>query len=1622
MKEFWKVAQDLSETNDKKNYEQETLDKQETVSKFDYIRVTIILELGKACHIILPIYPEGKYVFEQCTNSVIKDKFYLKSHDGFWYMYTIKPVYIVGRNGRYVSEIKIDDQVQVSVINIGEKCLIDVEYLSKQSIVMHNYRLLDKKIEIGNSDICDIRYKSMYVKPVHTAIFYNHGKWEILVHDIKDYFLLNGKMSRHEYLSCGDIIQMEGLKIIFGIGFLTINDGNDRVFITDKKLKLINTSHEMGMFTACGDEEQKQTLFNRMPRRRKPIPDKEIRIEAPPMMLHGESIPLLLRMGGSMVMGTSSLLMGNYTMVLSSVLFPILTSKYSEKQLKEYEMRRVEKYTKYLDAKKREIDEEKTLEEKALRYNYPELSEVFSFVSEGLRLWERRNIDDDFLNIRMGSGNIPLLAEYCYPEEKLDLDEDPLEVKMYSLAKNKILLENVPIMNSFVEHYICGILGSKELSLAFIKRIVMQIMITHSYDEVKTIFLVNKEDVKELSFIKYSPHCWNDQKNFRFLATTNAEALQISEYLKKSIGEELAKPVSLTLEEKLKKRPYYMVFALAKNVFDGVEILKDIMAYDANMGVSIITTFDELPKECSKIFQLNFNGENLVMHLKELNKEETLFKMDSLDEKVADSCMKTLANTNLKVISEAYTLPKLITFLEMFGVGRIEHLNALQRWKNNNPVKSLAAPVGIRTDGSLFELDLHEKYHGPHGLIAGMTGSGKSEFIITYILSLAVNYHPDEVAFLLIDYKGGGLAKAFEDKDRGIHLPHLVGTITNLDGAAIQRSLVSIQSENMRRQRIFNETKAKTHESSIDIYDYQEFYRAGVVDEPLPHLFIIADEFAELKQQESEFMDKLISTARIGRSLGVHLILATQKPAGVVNDQILSNTKFRVCLKVQDRGDSLEMLNRPEAAELRNTGRFYLQVGYNELFSMGQSAWCGAPYYPQDTVDVQKDDEIQFIDTVGQSVFKTKPKSNVKKENFKQIVGIVQYLSDIAKKEEISVRPMWKEPLKNCIALEKIYDEMSIRDNHQIEVTVGMIDDPYKQLQYPLVLNLQKERNCLIVGSSSSGKTTMIQTFLYALITRYSPEQVNIYVLDYSSRNLNLFAGVPHCGAVLFDENEGETEKLVSFLEQTIETRKKMFSTASVGNYDSYIKCNQLPLIVLVIDNLSAFDEFKKGRDLLERLTLIMRNGGSYGIKVMATVSNLNDCMYRMQHEFGTMIALQANDTYEYSNVLNVHCRYIPSQVPGRGMCVVDGKALEFQTAIAQGIDNEQNRSEAIKSCLNQIVDGYHGDAKAFKIETVREDISFEEFCHSFESERLPLGICLETGERIAIPYQQLNSISMYFGSDECAKVILKYFVRALNYIGMQVIIVRRCDNSVFDDEYLKDSNNIKLSYYECSNSGLMELNAKLRNEFKQRTVIKKKHCVKLDIKNAVEDWSDEENIRQWRKPLRKETKAIFVLFESMIDFEFESLEIVAKFEKFFTWGRGYNIYYGGCRYSSDEEIYKLSQHVSASNDTVKEYSVENQNITESKEETRAREVRNASNIIRKCFNPEQFTLLFGGQFDKQNLISLPYEYRSLDKIFRPKEYSNYLMNYRGSIVRMKMPVEVSSYENDEDDDEKPIV
>ena len=1610
------------------------------------MRVALMSETGKMKTIWLHGQPEGKYRFGSDEDG-ISEFFYIEAINGKWYVRCNEPAVFRDRSGKTSNEAELYDQRILSVDHLRVGCILYAEEMfSQSSSIFHNYQVKrDVDINIGKTDDNDIAYPTAYVGTHHASIRLDKNGWTVRDRDSVNGVFVNGKRVqkndrglKEASLKAGDTVDIMCARIIIGIGFISINVDQNRISVTSDKLKLVSSTDLMGFLDVPHNEKDSVSLFNRLPRRRIALEPATIEIQAPPMSLNSNNIPMLLRMGGPMVMSGASMLAGHFTMMITSVLFPVLTQRYTDKQRKDYEARRSTKYKEYLNTKSVEIQKELGQERSILCANYPELSTVLKYAEKSGKLWERRKTDDDFLSLRMGFGKLPLMAQMDYPPRDFDMDEDPLLEEMYTLVETPVYLERAPVMNSFVENFVCGVLGRRDIALSFIKSLIMQLAILHSYDEVKLIFLSGDRDMGELEFVRYLPHIWNDQKDFRFLATNAEEAYQISEYLSHEIGEDLEK--QRELKQILKKRPYYFVIALDKRVFDSMEVLKDVMQADKNCGVSVLTVFDDLPKECIKIFDLKPSGEHSVVYLKQIDKDNDTFQSDNYETAAAVRSMRAISNINLKMVSQAYSLPKSISFLEMYEVGRVEKLDVWKRWEDHknannqsNSEKTLAVPVGVDTSGALFKLDLHEKFQGPHGLVAGMTGSGKSEFIISYILSMAVNYHPDDVAFVLIDYKGGGLAGAFEDKDRGIHLPHLVGTITNLDGSSIQRSLMSIQSELRRRQILFNEAKSAANEGTMDIYSYQKLYHKGLVSEALPHLFIISDEFAELKKQEPEFMDQLISAARIGRSLGVHLILATQKPSGVVDDQIWSNTKFRVCLRVQDRGDSFEMLKRPEAAELRDTGRFYLQVGYNEYFALGQSAYCGAPYDPQDEVVVQRDDEIQVVDSVGQHIDKIRPKSERVESDQRQIVAIVQHLSKIAEEHHIEPRPLWKEALRKHIPLKTLIKDQKITPAKYVEAVVGLVDDPGDQKQFSLRLNLFNSRNLLIAGESGSGKTTMLQTILYYVASNYTPQDVNFYILDFSSRNLGVFRDLPHCGAFLTDDDEDTLDRFFALLREIIDERRKLFAEAEVSSFEAYQEVRRIPLILLVVDNVARFEEFAHSRDRYEALADLMRGGVGYGIKTLFSISQINDCPMRLRREAGQKIALRARDRYAYTDILDCRCRYEPVDTPGRGICVVDDVCYEYQTALAMDAESEKERMTLLKTELAKIKEKYEKPDDLRQLDVVDEKQPYEDFCKLFDPERIPVGYDLMSAKKVSIPLQQLHCVSLYFGNGGGVTPIMRNLLRAARRENAEIIVIKRKQDSVFAEEselytefqeagWLGDNDAVDLFNPDAVQSGGLEIqdctieNVKNLLERLKKTVDDNKpfrdaYC----DEHGITEKDKPEAVRAWRKAVRANSRPVMVFFESLLDVGTSvDIEIAATLSAFFQFGMGFNYYFWAGFYPDDEERLQKAKYPNGDSEDV---------LKAEDEDTKRKrnELTQAAEGVDNAFNPDKLALLFGGQFDKQKAVPLSYEWKQVKDPCSPHNVNKLLLCYHNKVKSLVMPCGDLT-ETVQDEDEREII
>jgi len=930
-------------------------------------------------------------------------------------------------------------------------------------------------------------------------------------------------------------------------------------------------------------------------------------------------------------------------------------------------------------------------------------------------LWERGLGQNDFLRVRVGNGEGVLDAEISYSERKFSLDDDNLQEELYTLCEKEKPLHNIPITYSLFENHISGVIGERKQVAEFAKGLIIQLAALYSYDEVKFVFLFDKEEEDKFGFVKWLPHVWSDDNKFRFIATNANEVKELSAYFERVI--ENREQVNDADMEDVK--PYYIFFSMSKTLAARAEMMKKVLSMKENIHMSIVTFYDELrslPKECSMVVELD--GENGKLFDKnDISGKITEFTPDINLSQDPMELSVALANTSLDTTATNFQLPGMITFMELFGVGNVEHLNVLTRWRENDPTKSLQAAVGVDTYGETFMLDLHEKFHGPHGLVAGMTGSGKSEFIITYILSLAVNYHPEEVAFILIDYKGGGMAKSFEN------LPHTAGIITNLDGSAIKRSLVSIESELKRRQAIFAEASKKVGVSNIDIYKYQKLYREGTVTEPLQHLFIISDEFAELKTQQPEFMTQLVSAARIGRSLGVHLILATQKPSGVVDDQIWSNSKFRVCLKVQERADSMDMLKRPDAAELTDTGRFYLQVGYNELFELGQSAWSGASYYPSDRVIKEKDNSVVVIDTNGHAIKQVKidKKRALSKNAKKQLDVITEYLRGIAEDEGIKIKPLWLDPIPALILLDQVKEKYgTTTEKFNLNPVIGEYDDPAHQRQCVLRLPLSKEGNTVIYGVAGSGKTTFLNGMIYSLIKEHTPDEVNLYILDFASETLRAFAKAPHVGDVILSYEAEKVSNLFKMLQAEIEKRKKLFADYG-GDYASYIKSSgkTLPSIVVAINNFAAFTEAYEEKE--EAVSYLSREGTKYGVYFVLTALGTGAVRFRLLQNFKQLLVLQLNDETDYSSVVGKTDGLFPSKFKGRGLIKRD-ELYEFQLA---SLTDDEVPFAFIQETCKELAEKWEGET-ARKIPILPDKVNVEflsDYVDANKKLNIPVGV-----------------------------------------------------------------------------------------------------------------------------------------------------------------------------------------------------------------------------------------------------------------------------------------------------------
>lgn len=1224
----------------------------------------------------LPEKVQGQYWIKR-TNAQMRSEPLLsvEAAGNAWILKSTKDAHICRQDGTPIRECSLQSLCfyKIKITATGENALLYCENATADRKTYAKLILPQKgTIKIGRSESNNIIFANTFVSSSHAVLEISGSN--IIVRDCSSSngTFVNEKRITEKNLKPGDIIFIVGLKLIIGKGFIAVNNPDRKVRINGggllgyKRQEIVERAPSM-------DSGRKETIFYRSPRFKRDIKTLEVNIDSPPSSPITEQMPLILTIGPSATMGLASLTMATtsiinlcngktdlisslpmlvmaFAMLCGTLLWPTIIKNYEKKKKDKKEALRQDKYKAYLNSIKDELNNECSYQREILNENYVSTDVCLSRIKLMQRnLWERTVSHNDFLTLRLGRGSLPLDCDIKGQKRKFSLEEDSLQELQYRLYEQQQMLTDVPITLPLRENIITGVIGNRADTVSFAKSLLFQLIALHSYDEVKVVVICNEAD-DSWNFVKWIPHIWDDDHHIRFMATNQSEIKELSSYLERELSVRIH-----SREHEPTHTPHYVVFALDQSLAERADFMKLVYG-NKNHGFSVLAIYDELknlPKECSRILELSYQRSRMYDR-EDISGKFVEFAPEFFTENNEEEYAIALANITLDNNSEQFKIPSMMTFTETYDVGRIEHLNILSKWKENDPTTSLDAVIGVDEYGEKFSLNIHEKAHGPHGLIAGTTGSGKSEFIMTYILAMAINYHPSEVAFILIDYKGGGMAKAFE------RLPHTAGIITNLDGSEVNRSLVSIKSELRRRQALFTQTSKRIGMSNIDIYKYQRLYRDGSVSEPLPHLIIISDEFAELKAQQPDFMAELISTARIGRSLGVHLILATQKPTGVVDDQIVSNTRFRVCLKVQDRQDSMEMLKRPEAADLTTTGRFYLQVGNNELFKLGQSAWSGAKYVPSDRIEQQTDNSISLISNTGKVLKQVRLKGRSNSETMSQLDAITRYISKLIEQEGFVQRMLWCPSMPAVSAVDDIVRKYGVSNSDIVAPVVGEYDVPELQKQEALSLRFNQTGNIAVYGASGSGKTTFATTLIYSLITQYTPEHVNIYAIDFAAQTLSVFSHAPHVGDIIMPDDEEKIGNLFKLLQAELKKRKTLFQEYG-GDYISYQQMSgkRMPCIVVLIHNYTGLIE---SYDVDEQIAFFTREGPKRGIYFVVTAQSAGAIRHRTLQNFGQLLVLRMNDPLDYSAILGNVGGTVPAAHLGRGIFKKEN-VYEFQIA-----------------------------------------------------------------------------------------------------------------------------------------------------------------------------------------------------------------------------------------------------------------------------------------------------------------------------------------------------------------------
>ena len=827
-------------------------------------------------------------------------------------------------------------------------------------------------------------------------------------------------------------------------------------------------------------------------------------------------------------------------------------------------------------------------------------------------LWQRRRHHADAMAVALGTGcttwDLPVASS--------------IRTRVPNAETVTPALHDVPIPLVLLPGIVLGIVGERSQALGLVRSLLLQCAVLHGPADLQIAVITDAP--RDWAWVKWLPHTLIDHATgSRRCAGDTGETQAMLDSLSGSDSAEA--PVRLAVVDRS-----------APEAYSGS--MRRTLRHSTGGGLAAIVVSDaiaRLPDACNAFADVGNDG---VARFTIAATGEPVDGVATwrVGQREAGQVARSLARFSDPDLEEPEgRMAERVSLLFMLDLDRCSPDAVLRRWKAA-PRGVISTPIGLGATGPIH-FDIARD--GPHGLIAGTTGAGKSEMLRTIVAGLAASASPEHITFVLIDYKGGS---AF---DACASLPHTVGLVTDLDGRLARRALAFLEAELKHRERVLRVAGAG---------DLEEYIEAGV-NAPLPRLVILVDELAALSKEVPGFVAGLVDIAQRGRSLGVHLIVATQRPAGVVSESIQANIDLRVALRVQHSADSIAVVGVPDAASISRSrpGRAYLRVGAGDAEVLQCAVLGRLSQAPTNAIS-------PFAFAMEQP---EPPPAEVDQDVPTDLERLVSAVTEAAEAAGTGPpRRPWPEPLPETVEL----SELIASSANSTLAPFALADDPVQQRQEPYAWS-PGEGNLMLYGLAGSGTSTALASIAIGLCRTSRPDSMHLYILDCDDHVLAPFAEVPHVGAVVTTGERERQLRLLRFLSSEMVTRRR-----SNGAGDAV-----RPQIVVLVDNFArlwAGIAEPLHADLRDELVRIIGDGPSVGIHTIATAKQAADVPSAVASLIPGRIGLRLADRFELS-AIGVGAGDMPS-APGRALAGREG--VEIQIALP----NRDGLGAAVESML----------------------------------------------------------------------------------------------------------------------------------------------------------------------------------------------------------------------------------------------------------------------------------------------------------------------------------------------------